>query len=174
MIQELIRAAHAKYEPLSIETQIISENIDNDVIIFVARVTTDNGTFSAWAKGGWNTPLNEIEDLAIVNALHRANVDTVVGQVEEALFSGVQNYPSIVAKEEAVTSLFQSTIEGNEDAEETIECSDCPNGVQPYYAGTLVLTAQEVAAKTEKRHGRVLCADCSSAAILKPKRKKKD
>ena len=162
MIQALIEKAHETFKhSFSIETQMVHETPQTEWAAAVCKVTTEKGVYNGWSMGPVEA-FNELVEQATIQALCCAGITLLPANVLQQRTSPQAPAP---------VSVFQTRDETPTSAETAQECANGPHPITDYYAGSVVIPALEVAARTLERHGKAICAECSSATIRRRTRK---
>jgi hypothetical protein len=124
-------------------------------------VVTTKGIFSANASGS-TVSLDATEECAITKALQRAGLEIEPSAPDVIIGSTASVMEPSVFKSHAAES------PGAETAQ--LMCANDDDGRNPhpivdYYAGSDIMSAEQVAKKTSDKHGKPLCAECSSAEV---------
>ncbi len=178
-VDTLVAELHSLYEQVSIETQLVrSENNDDDWAGMTARITTPKGVFSAWSIRNMDE-LDFCENEALTNALNRAGIGLALAQFGPTLRAAattLDEAAEVLSKVE-IASSFQSVVDTDAETAQNVEnvaisiiCTRCGNPIGEYETGTYIMPAEMVAEKTTNRHGAPYCGECSVAIVATPKR----
>jgi hypothetical protein len=160
----LLERAHLAYTgagTLSIKSDLVAHDEENDVILFTSEITTPKGTFNGIG-------ISDITDeLPLSRAIEAARENALI---EALMLAGMTSSPKITQPTITITSSTGSTSFGNtvydvgtmESTPTAGNCSVCGKGIEGYHASSVYIPANKVAEKTAKRFGEPRCSDCSS------------
>lgn len=161
-LSERLKVAHRLYDQLSINAQFAANDPENDIVFFVAEVTTPKGTFTGLGVSdkGLDSTMADLVRTTREAAIEEALV--LAGVPEEMPELPMGHVPARIGR--VVPGPYTATPHATTTTTAT-NCANCGQLITDHVSGTDIVPADEVARKTTKRRGAPLCAECSQNMV---------
>ena len=160
---ELLREAHSTFSNLSIKIQPAHDDENEEWIGWMVEVTTPKGAYNGWAEGPRES-CDALEEMAVKKALTRSGI----GLQTPIL---MPEYTEEITEERVTTEFVQQDTEEQVQGDEHI-CEECGNRIEEHFAGSQVMSVEEVITKSKARYDRQLCSKCIVKSARKARVKK--